>query len=273
VVPAVVAERLVTRVKQRFAFSVVATLTPAATRAPDPRPWLTLGPGGGNLALAQEGDRLVARVRAGPQRNPPWIPLAELAPGRPVSLAVTFEPGELTVYRDGLPVVVSTAAQGGLAGWRPGPLVFGGEGTGGWTGTLEGVALYDRVLTAEEVRADAARYRRLLEERRAPARLVVRAWLEQASRVPTLVEISPYREALAVFEYRVLAVREGSYDRQRLRVARWVILDGETLPLPAVGGETTLELTALADNPQLESVYRADTLDPAWDLPLLYAAP
>ena len=55
---------------------------------------------------------------------------------------------------------------------------------------------------------------------------------------------------------------EGSYAGERIRVAHWVILDGERLPAAerAVGESFELRLEPFAANPQLEPVYLSDTL-------------
>ena len=85
----------------------------------------------------------------------------------------------------------------------------------------------------------------------------MRATLLAKSPTPTLDEISPYREALAVYEYQGL---EGA--RERLRVAHWVRLDGEVLPVTSrrVGESYELRLEPFAQQPQLESVYLGDEL-------------
>ena len=147
------------------------------------------------------------------------------------------------------------------------------------SGVLAGVALYGRALTAAEVGEDYLRYQAVREERaerREAPRLAVRATLTETSESPTLVEISPYREALIVHEYRLERIVSGSYDAdpERIRVAHWAILDGQDQPAARFrpGREATLELTPLAGNPQLESVFVKDTLEPAWELPVYYDA-
>jgi hypothetical protein len=88
--------------------------------------------------------------------------------------------------------------------------------------------------------------------------------LEAKSTIPTLQEIQPYRQALVLYEYTVTGVLLGTYPEKRIRVVHWVMLNGNTLPVAgaAEGSETRLVLEPYADNPQLESHYISDGLDP-----------
>ncbi len=262
--------------------SVEATVTPAAARAAG-------GPLGAarivafsnrsrgqNFRLLQRGPRLAFGLRTGsrgPEANPE-VPLFELPAGRATHVVVTYSPGRLVAYLDGEPEFETSDVLGDFFHWRAHPLVFGDEwgGGGGWAGTLEGVAIYDRVLDPAEVRENFLRNRTRLERRPAVERLVVEARLRDLSRPPTLEEISPYREGLVLAEYEVARVIEGSYSGERLRVVRWAILGGKPLPRPAAGqGTERLALEPFAANRQLESLYLADTLEPAPGLELYYA--
>jgi len=237
------------------------------------------GPRRRNLTLGQEGNRLVLRLRTGPtgpNADRPQVELFDLTPGEPVHVTVTYTPGRLTVFRDGEPALESGAIQGSFnMHWRPGRLVFGDEwgGGGAWPGTLEGVAIYSRALPAETVREGWLRYRRILRARPEVPRSVVRARLVARSDIPTLAEISPYRRALAVDAYEVLGTLSGAPLEGTVRVARWVILDGETLSgareRPGVTARLTLE--PFADNPQLDGVYLSETLGGGPSGPLYYA--
>ena len=69
-------------------------------------------------------------------------------------------------------------------------------------------------------------YQRIRALRPTVAHLVVDVELIKLSKVPTMQEISPYREALVVGEYRVKQVVEGELKTQTVRVAHWALLDG-----------------------------------------------
>jgi hypothetical protein len=96
-------------------------------------------------------------------------------------------------------------------------------------------------------------------------RLEVTARLVARSRVPTLRDISPYREALIVCEYEVeepAAPPGRAAPGRRLRVAQWAILGGERQPIAEVpiGTRQRLVLEPFAAHRQLEEHYLADTL-------------
>ncbi len=273
--PEETAARLLAAIQGRNELTLEATIT--AARLPgDEVGWIVdfAGRRQHNLALGQEGRSLVLRLRAGPDRT--RVRLFDL-PVEPVHVAVTYSPGFLAVYRDGEPVVIDTEVRGArpgaarprgaLGGWKPGELTFGD----GWPGTLEGVAIYARVLAAAEVAENARRYLELRQERPPVPHLEVRARLRAKSVLPTLDQISPYRQALAVYEYAVDEVLAGDYDRTLVRVAHWVILDGETLDVAGAnpGDPARLVLEPFGSNPQLESHYLSATLEGV-GLPLFY---
>ena len=162
---------------------------------------------------------------------------------------MTYRPGQLRAYRDGELVVESADVQGDFFHWQPGPLTFGGD----WRGALEGVAIYARVLDSEEVAENAVRYRALRAERPEVRHTVVEATRLGSAAPPRLADISPYREALVIADYRVDRVLSGEpLGAGEIRVAEWAILGGVELSTPAERAVLTLE--RFADNPQLEGV-------------------
>jgi hypothetical protein len=95
--------------------------------------------------------------------------------------------------------------------------------------------------------------------------------LRALSPLPSLAEISPYREALAVDEVEVVRSISGPPLAQPgLRVARWAILDGQIVPSRRVGETFRLVVEPFAAQPQLEPYYLADRLPRAPELPLLF---
>jgi hypothetical protein len=124
---------------------------------------------------------------------------------------------------------------------------------------VEGLALYDRLLGADEVAENARRYAAERARRTAVPRVQALATLQRCSRIPTLDEIAPYRQALAVCEYRVDRVVAGTLAGPTVRVARWVILDGATLT-PPKGASVPLTLEPFNANGQLESIYLSNDL-------------
>jgi hypothetical protein len=139
----------------------------------------------------------------------------------------------------------------------------------GWAGRIQSFALLNRALSAKEVEF---RYEAQQEHSAAAPSppLRVRAALAARSHVPSPQEIAPYRESLAVFEYRVLEVLEGESSNERIRVAHWLLLDGTPLPYRdlEIDSEVTLQLSPFSANRQLKNANLSDTLEPDFDLDL-----
>lgn len=228
---------------------------------------------GRNLMLAQDGGRLFLTLLAARVEN--RVDLGPAVPGKAIHLQVSYRPGRLVVHRDGR-VILDGPRQvhGDFFHWKPRPLVIGAEAgrDGTWSGLLEGVVLFARFVAPEEARENARRHRLKTEARDPVPRLCLRGRLIATSRIPTLSEISPYREALALYEYRVEEVLSGGAPDglgDQIRVAHWVILGGDDLPAARwrPGEVRQLELEPFASNPQLEIFVLSDTLEPAtWKL-------
>lgn len=265
------ARRLLRGCRATNELSLEITLT-AAGESAEPETIVAFGaPGDRSFVLQQQGRELyfvlftVKNLPPGESRPRPRV--GTLEPGKPHHLSITYTPGQLRAYLDGRETLSTDTVRSGFLHWRRRPLVFGGEvgGKASWHGTVEGIALYQRALPTEEVAENALRYRRQLAERTVPAPLRVRARLVRRSPTPTLQEISPYRDALALFEYRVEAVLAGTAVEPgvSLRVAHRVLADGETLPVGrrVPGAVVELDLEPFAGHPPLESLYLSDRLD------------
>ncbi len=230
---------------------------------------------GNNFALIQRGTKWFLSLRT--SNRPPTnreIRLAPVTPGTGQHLAIGYSPGRLTLDLDGERVLETDEVQGDFFHWRTWRFTVGGAWGSqvGWEGRLEGLAVYDRVLDPEQARENFLRYRRQIERRSRPDRVVVEVRFEESTPVPTLDEIRPYRQALVVDRYSLVRTVEGTPpDDEPLLVARWGLLDGIRVPPVARPGETAvLRLEPLASQPQLESVYRANAFDgvPAYFAPL-----
>jgi len=200
--------------------------------------------------------------------------MMELPPNEKSHVAVTYSAGRLVAYLDGEEAISTSDIQGGFFHWQTLPVTIGSDahGQSAWHGTLEGIAIYNRVLSAEEIRENAGRQRRRLDARGEVPSWTLVVERTACSTVPTLEEIAPYREALAVCEYRVLETLSGEYDHPLARVAQWVIQDGKKTPLPPAseGRGDPVIVERFQDNPQLESLFLSETLAARPDLPLLY---
>ena len=104
-----------------------------------------------------------------------------------------------------------------------------------------------------------------------PIRLKVK--LLAKSKIPTLADIAPYREALVFYEYSVRKRIEGTFKRdQKLRVAHWAIYDNQPQAIgnAKVGSSHTLHLYPYQQFNELKSLYTSDTLTLDADIPLYH---
>lgn len=211
-----------------------------------------------NFALGTDGERLFVEFRSGQEHEAPRLDLGALPPGIPTHVVVSYTAGRLTGYRDGLPVLDSNATQTGLDQWVGVPLFLGprsGEADDDevWQGRVASVALYGRVMEAEEVAENARRVARERARRPQVTSQEFRAELVEKAPVPSLAEIDPYRDALAVFLYR-------KANGESVAVVHRVMVDGETLPVARrrVGESYDLRLETFSERPRLASLYLSE---------------
>lgn len=282
---------LVTGCKKSGALSIEVTLHVAQANlrggpacilalAPDKDPKLEAA----DFVLAQQGQKLVFGLKtagdkaAKTKRPPRWITLADKLPtDKPVHVLVSYVPGKLTATLDGKPVAIPAAAQlaGALDNWTPGELILGGDGTGkgGWPGTLEGLAVYTRALSAAEAAANRAEYAKLLAARKPVPKLTVQALLLARADIPRPKDLGTYRSALVFYEYQLEKSLSGPAAPKRFRVAHWAILDRKLLGLDKreAGKSFKLVLEPFDANPQLRTIPRRDApLLEDFDIPLYF---
>lgn len=268
--------RLTAALQAKHQWSLAVLLTPASLDQRGPLVAFSDGPRARNLVLRQEGDRLLLDLRTSDSaKEGAALTVARLSSVAPMHLVLTFSPGRLDAFVDGRrsPAAAETqAVAGDLFPWKPRALAFGAEpGSGArWHGTLSEIALWNRPLSAPEVAAEAARVRAVVDSAVPVPRTVVEARLVSASPAPALDEISPYREALVVDELEIVRQLAGPAIGPRIRVVRWAILDGETIPAPPAGDLRRLVLEPFAAQPQLESFFLADRLPKSAGTPLFF---
>lgn len=254
---------LIEAVKRTGAFSLEFVASAASADDDGERQIINLAKNGNDIcfSVAQRGDKLVFRLRThetGPGGKEAEI--ATIEPGRAYRVAVGFARGLLTAWVDGRRVLETDAAPGGLSNWPDDArLLFGdgwGSADGPWRGLLEGVAIYDRKITDEEAERKAQLYAAKLAAR--PERPVYEAELELVRRhePPDLEEISPYRRALVLNLYKVLDDSPVADANGEVRVAEWILLDGQEPEANKglqPGTRRTMRLQRYEDHPQLES--------------------
>jgi hypothetical protein len=234
------------------------------------------GPQARNFVLRQEGATLVLVLRTSDSAKAGLaVPVATLTSPAPRQLLLSFSPGRLSAFVDGAPTAETTppiAVPGDFFHWRPRSFTFGAEARSPerWHGTLAEIRIWNRPLAGPEIAAEAARIQALLAARPGVPRTHVEVRRLASSPAPSLEEISPYREALVVDELGVVRQLAGPpLAAERIRVARWAILDNQVLS-PPPGDTYTLVLEPFAEQPQLEQFFLGDELPPATGVPLFF---
>ena len=91
----------------------------------------------------------------------------------------------------------------------------------------------------------------------------LRVKLIAKSKLPSLEDIAPYREALVFYEYRLEKRLDGEFRGKKLRIAHWAIYDNQPQPIGKlkIGSIQKVELYPYQQFSQLESIYTSDTLE------------
>lgn len=157
------AAALLAACRRSNAISLEATFQTSDLSQTGPARWITFSTGSEawNVSLVQEGRDCILRLLTDAGEKQHEVRLFEIPDRKPHQVVVTYSPGKLQCYFDGKPIPVESQIRGRFAGWTPQQLVFGDEWNGGkeWTGELTGIAIYDRVLSAEEVARNVLHFR------------------------------------------------------------------------------------------------------------------
>ena len=259
-----VSDAILAACKETGALSVEMVLTPRKKAVPTPARMVSFSRDEDhrNFSLDQKGDRLVMRLRTPKTGNNGANPPIELCPldiGRQQHILVSYRNGQLTAYKHGKLVYSGDALRGDFRNWDPMQLIFGDEVSGDydWSGTLEGVAIYSRFIDADEAMETFTRYLNIHRSRKKISSIDLSVTLVEKSRVPTLDEISPYREGLGMFKYKVDGVHAGVLAEKEIYVAHWLIMDNQTQPAAKrqPGAQLRLRVERFDDNPQLRSFF------------------
>jgi hypothetical protein len=259
-----VGDAILAACKEAGALSVEMVLTPRLQAVPTPARMVSFSRDGRhrNFSLDQKGDRLVLRLRTPKTGNNGANPPIELCPldiDRPQHILVSYRNGQLTAYKHGKLVYSGDGLRGDFRNWDPMQLIFGDEVSGeyDWSGTLEGVAIYSRFIHADEAMETFSRYLNIHRARKKVPSIDLSVTLVEKSRVPTLDEISPYREGLGLFKYKVVGVHAGVLDEKEIYIAHWLIMDNQVQPAAKrkPGAQLRFRVERFDDNPQLRSFF------------------
>lgn len=265
---------LLAAVKSRGELTLEMLVTPGSTKTD--AAFCQVGTGSQTqLRLIQDADRL--RWELGPARGKTNRPI--WSQQKAVQLSVVLTAQALKIFADGKSVL-SAAVTPRFADWKSAEVILGGPN---WQGDIEAITVYSKSLTPAEIEQQSAATRQRLTPRTPLTTHRLQAACRERSTIPTPQQILPYRRALAVHEFEVTQVAPSPATRtadkssemkvgDRILVAQWVILDGQTLPAAAqsqVGKKVELTLEAIADHPELTSERQIQDLE-AIDLPLYY---
>jgi hypothetical protein len=257
------------QVAKSGAFTIEAMITPAEAAPKSPGVVLAFGDDKGeDAALLQDKSGLSLRLGGAKP-----IELCALEAGKPVHVMVTCGKDKWTAYRDGKPAG-SGALTDNAPAWGARQILLGAAWSGAeaWRGRMEAVAVFPRVLTAEEAVSQAAASKALQDGRKPAATVRFKGTLLRQAKTSSLEEIRPYTRSLSVAEYKVDKVLAGEWKQPNIIVLHWMIMDAKRLPIAdrKPGAEVELSVEPLDQNPQLESSRRDEISDVDLDAVIFY---
>ncbi len=156
-----------------------AAITPARNEQTGPARVVAFSsnPGTRNFLLSQDRDTLVFDLQTKHDKTigTATVRLGKVSAGRLQHVLLTYAAGGLQCYIDGKAVPITGKFQGDFSAWSEQQLVFGEEYAGkyNWFGKLEGIAIFDRGVTADEAARQYELFARRLANRAPPERLAV----------------------------------------------------------------------------------------------------
>jgi hypothetical protein len=230
---------------------------------------LTLGTSEAGVMIQQLDDELRLKVS-----GQPAIKIGTLTDTRPHHLAVTCAPGRVQAWLDGVKTADSTEVAGkATIKWSNG-VSLGREAKykpAAWQGWIDAVAVYSRTMGEAEAKTNAAAFAKIIADRKMPDRIVAVVNLVAMSKTPTPEQVAPYRNALVINEYEVVAVREGKLDAKKIRVAEWGLWDTKPVKgwmfTPQRVRNVPIHIEPFEGNLQMERELVFNTLPEDFDTP------
>jgi len=197
----------------------------------------------------------------------PAVKIGTLTDTRPHHLVVTYKPGRVQAWLDGVQTADSVDIQGkAKIDWYHG-VSLGRNAKfkpAAWQGWIDAIAVYDRPLAEAEAKANAAVFAKIIAARKMPEPLVAEVNLLAKSKVPTPAQIAPYRNALVINEYEAVSVLEGKLEAKKIRVAEWGLWDTREAKdssfSPQRFRNQFIRLEPFESNPRMESELIFNTL-------------
>ncbi|MEY3480143.1 MAG: hypothetical protein RIQ71_918 [Verrucomicrobiota bacterium] len=265
---------LINGIKASEAFSVEFVVSSQGPDRSGTHKLLALEDGarGINFAIREAAGNLVLSLRGSATESAGrMVTLCLLEPGRKKHVLVTYTGGVVTCFLDGIKISGQALEVGSLSAWNDNAkLVLGEfypEQDSGWSGSIEGVAVYDRGLAEHEVSRNAVLFRDILRRRPKRPSWQVEAQLVSRRPAPQAEDIAPYRRALVVNRYKLIKGEITGVSDHNLMLAEWALLDGrepKSFRKKRVGETRLIKLERFDDHPQLQSerlVSEPDELD------------
>ena len=249
--------------KKTDELAIEAIVTPA--RVPQSGPARIISLSGStskrNFTLGQQDDFLVLRLQtSNTNRNGIDFKLAQLEPGKPHHVLVTYKSGLLVSYLNGKMTTKTDFERGSFDKWHGSSysLIFGNEVGGGrpWEGYLDSVAIYSRFIDATEATKKFHLASARIAARPTIDRKIVKAEMIQKADSPPPEAIAPYRRALVINRYTIKEAKEAEWVNRTVHVAEWALLDAKvpsSYAQTAPGQILELNLEPYEAHPQLES--------------------
>ena len=200
--------------------------------------------------------------------KPATLTIGPVIAGEPLHLAISFNEEGWWIFRDGRgrtddEAVLSAELMASIRGACIG---------GSWGGTIEGVAVYARALTPEEVANNRAHFKKVQAEREEADKkvptLTVKAKLLEAT-APRRVDDLAYASALIANRYEAVEVSGGELPNKEFVAYHWAVMDRKALAnVPGTVGDTyEIEIEAYEHHPEIVSQLRwADFFEQEDDL-------
>lgn len=215
------------------------------------------------LGLYRVETSLIARVRLGGKQQALVYPVklggVRIENDRPYHLVVTCDGQILTTYFNGAIISQIQLERGGLGDWTSGVLQIGDPrplDEKGWRGGVDGVAVFSRALTADEIAKNYSVAQEKISVRKPSSRIKISGKLEQITALPEDALRGPYSRVLTARTYSVKKVQAGTYESGKSMVVFHdaVINRQPVAGLPDKIGETyPLEVEPVSQHPELKA--------------------
>jgi len=198
--------------------------------------------------------------------RPATMSLGPIVPGEPVHLALSLDDEGWWIFRDGKGRTDKTA----VLSAEPMASRRGTTIGGGWNGRIEGLAIYDRSLSAEEVAVNHAHFKQL-EAQRAKATvpaIELKAKLLETTELRSVEDLE-YSRALICSRYEVVEVVDGELAEKEIAVFHWAVMDRKALSgIPdEIGKVYELKIEPYAEHPEIVSELRwSDFFEEGYEL-------